>query len=990
MDNTVDSIQLEIEVSASQAAENVNGLISSLKKLDRLGKSDGLVRLKQNLQGLGRVRLNKLESQLANIEQYVKKLSRVERALRAFDASTPGIDTQETRGSLEELVEEVANAQQEVRSVTEQFGSGQVTETWRDEIKKSCTEMLDGFTAATSEVISARDKLRTVLENKESQFANNSKFQSASTFESSIDDELIKANNQAKILQATFEELSSRGKPPSEEEWRRFENQLVSLNQCYAGLISQANTYNSTVNNLGKTAAGATSLVGKLFNKFKNVMVYRIVRRLLQQISQAAKEGLQNIAQYSEEANKVLSQYKTEGLYLKNSFGSALLPILNALAPTIIRIGDALADILNSIGMITAAISGDKTFVKATKSAQNYAEALNNVNKATLGIDELNILDDKSSSSDTSTMFETVDLSAGDIAASTAKILSFTAAIAGLIILVKGAKVKEFFVTVGKNIKTIWDKMGDMKTWQKVGASIALLGVEAIGTYNAIYDMATGTKSVGEGLLSLVPILAIVGAAMYAMWGPVGLIIAGVVAVISGVVAGIKAVSEAAHDRAMAEFWNVSGVELDKVNGMLDVYFKTINLDKQDEWNQKLEEASLNLIDAAKNYDFLWRSIQNCENIDQNTINSLSDAFNELADAANNLNEAAIQSVMASIRTGIELNITPELTAKLDGLLSSLQTAQDLLNVKVAGLTSQYQKLLNEISQNGGNITDDQKKQLEQLRQDINTFTLTDKTSSYEWELSLQEALQKGVKAGTDRSSLESAINDLNSDRQNYLDIVKKNQATSLSTLSQLWDLDRTEFDGALGIYKGENSFQESEALATLNSSYDAQLAEINKQFNAVIDSIIQNFQNNMMDDPSAWYNDAFAWLYDWGYYGRKDAYNEQKDILEWLKKQKGYATGGQPESGEIFKAREDGIPELVGTIGHRTTVANNTQIIEGIKEGVYEAMTQAQGNGDDGEKVIHLSVNLDGKQVAEVVERYNKRKAVGKTIYAGGVLNGV
>lgn len=991
MDNTIDSIQLEIEVSASKAVENINGLTSSLRKLDRLGKSDGLIKLKQNLQGLGRVRLNKLETQLANIEKHVQSLSRVQKALRAFDASTPGINTQETRGSLENLVEEVEGAQQEVRGVVESFGNGQVTETWRDEIKKSCTDLLDGFTASSSEVISARDKLRALLDSKESQFANDSKFKSASTFESSIDDELIKANNQAKILQATFEELSNRGKPPSEEEWRRFENQLVVLKQRYAGLISQANTYNSTIDNLGKKAAGSTNLLGKLFSKFKNVMVYRLVRRLLQQISQAAKEGLANIAQYSEEANKVLSQYKTEGLYLKNSFGSALLPILNALAPTIIRLGDALADILNSVGMISAAIHGDKTFIRATKSAQSYAEALNNVNKATLGIDELNILDDKSSSgADTSTMFETVDMSAADIAGSTAKILSLTAAITGLIILVKGAKVKEFFVTIGKNIKTIWGKLGDLKVWQKVGASIALLGVEAMTTYNAIYDMAKGTKSVGEGLLALVPILAIVGVAMYAMWGPVGLIIAAVVAVISGVVAGIKAVSEAAHDRAMEEFWNVSGVAIDKVNGLLEVYFKTINLDKQDEWNQKLDEASLNLIDAAKNYDYLWRSIQGCEKIDQNTINNLSDAFNELADAANNLNEAAIQSVMASIRTGIELNITPELTAKLDGLISSLQTAQDLLNVKVAGLTSQYQQLLNDISQNGGNITSDQKQQLEQLRQDINTFTLTDKTSSYEWDLSLQEALQQGVKAGTDRESLESSINDLNADRQQYLDILKKNQATSLSTLSQLWDLDRTEFSGALGIYKGENSFQDSEALSTLNESYAAQLAEVNNQFNAVIDSIINNLKSNMPEDERAWYKTGFAWLYDWGYYGRKEAYEEQLDILEWLKNQKGYATGGQPESGEIFKAREDGIPELVGTIGHRTTVANNTQIIEGIKEGVYEAMQQAQGGNDDGEKTIHLTVNLDGKQVAEVVEKYNKRKAVGKTIYAGGVLNGI
>ena len=119
---------------------------------------------------------------------------------------------------------------------------------------------------------------------------------------------------------------------------------------------------------------------------------------------------------------------------------------------------------------------------------------------------------------------------------------------------------------------------------------------------------------------------------------------------------------------------------------------------------------------------------------------------------------------------------------------------------------------------------------------------MSDKTSSYEWDLSLKDALEQGVKAGTDRDSLEKAINDLNETRQKYLDVLKKNQATSLSTLSQLWELDRTEFNGALGIYKGEDSFQNSDALATLNESYAAQVSKVNEQFNAVIDSIINNF----------------------------------------------------------------------------------------------------------------------------------------------------
>jgi hypothetical protein len=49
------------------------------------------------------------------------------------------------------------------------------------------------------------------------------------------------------------------------------------------------------------------------------------------------------------------------------------------------------------------------------------------------------------------------------------------------------------------------------------------------------------------------------------------------------------------------------------------------------------------------------------------------------------------------------------------------------------------------------------------------------------------------------------------------------------------------------------------------------------------------------------------------------------------------YASGGMPDTGELFLAREAGA-ELVGSIGRRTTVANNDQIVEGISVGVRDA----------------------------------------------------
>lgn len=53
--------------------------------------------------------------------------------------------------------------------------------------------------------------------------------------------------------------------------------------------------------------------------------------------------------------------------------------------------------------------------------------------------------------------------------------------------------------------------------------------------------------------------------------------------------------------------------------------------------------------------------------------------------------------------------------------------------------------------------------------------------------------------------------------------------------------------------------------------------------------------------------------------------------------KLRAYADGGFPSVGEIFVANEAG-PEMVGTIGNRTAVANTDQIITGISEGVSDA----------------------------------------------------
>lgn len=80
-----------------------------------------------------------------------------------------------------------------------------------------------------------------------------------------------------------------------------------------------------------------------------------------------------------------------------------------------------------------------------------------------------------------------------------------------------------------------------------------------------------------------------------------------------------------------------------------------------------------------------------------------------------------------------------------------------------------------------------------------------------------------------------------------------------------------------------------------------------------------------------------------------------------------GYATGGFPQSGEFFVARESG-PEMVGRIGNRTAVANNDQITTAITNAIINGLSGINfGNQQPNRTVI----NIAGRKVYEGMGDY-------------------
>ena len=101
-----------------------------------------------------------------------------------------------------------------------------------------------------------------------------------------------------------------------------------------------------------------------------------------------------------------------------------------------------------------------------------------------------------------------------------------------------------------------------------------------------------------------------------------------------------------------------------------------------------------------------------------------------------------------------------------------------------------------------------------------------------------------------------------------------------------------------------------------------------------------------------------------------------------------GFASGGFPDAGQLFIAREAGA-EMVGSLGGHTAVANNDQIVEGIREGVEAAMERQNQLLRRQNELLQALLEKEGSAEVNVssfyqaVNRTNQRN--GKTIIPVG-----
>lgn len=104
------------------------------------------------------------------------------------------------------------------------------------------------------------------------------------------------------------------------------------------------------------------------------------------------------------------------------------------------------------------------------------------------------------------------------------------------------------------------------------------------------------------------------------------------------------------------------------------------------------------------------------------------------------------------------------------------------------------------------------------------------------------------------------------------------------------------------------------------------------------------------------------------------------------------YAQGGFPQSGELFMARENGITEMVGSIGNRNAVANNDQIVSGIAAGVKQAVIEAMmaaggfGQGSKEAPIVEVIYQVDSETHFKATMKGKKKAERRYSVVASGI----
>lgn len=208
-------------------------------------------------------------------------------------------------------------------------------------------------------------------------------------------------------LSEAFERLAGRFGKLADGGTKLFKTLIKPLELASHEYVEKFEHMKASVDGFVKHVQQKMTKLSQFWKRTMKTFTFMLVRKAITAIIKEVGTAIQSLALFSNamgtQFNSSISTLVADFQYLGRSIVSAFAPIIDAVAPVIDMLTDKIAELISYIGMLFAALTGADSFTKAKKTVDNYAESLDDANKSakklTMGIDELNILNENSSSS---------------------------------------------------------------------------------------------------------------------------------------------------------------------------------------------------------------------------------------------------------------------------------------------------------------------------------------------------------------------------------------------------------------------------------------------------------------------------------------------------------------------------------------------------------------------------------------------------------------
>ena len=814
----------------------------------------------------------------------------------------------------------------------------------------------------------------------------------------------------------------------------------VNLGKSFAG---------SMMDRAKAKVTGLVGAFGNLFNSIKRIAFYRLIRSIIKEITAGFQEGVKNAYHYSQEMEHTfaasMDRIKTSTSYLKNSIGAMAMPIFNAIAPIIDAVVDKFVALINVINQVFALLGGQATWTKALKYPQQYEEAaggasgaMKELKKTILSFDEIHKLNDNnpsrggggSTAADYGKMFETTSI--------------FDDTLKNLI---ENGQWRDFGVEIGKRIndavaeidfagmgKTLGEGIdnavqftyGMLSTidFNQIGTGVATFINNALGEI----DFSTWGATVVRGFTSMLDFA--ISSLGTIDWGLVGKSIS------DYIIGGLDEMSgwldkydwgsigESIYDGVSSFLGNINWTQL--VNKTFTVLGKAfaglgealIKAAKKG-WKDFKKWLSDHFTDAG---ELSWESfITGLGNIVSNFGSWFYDnvlypflfpAFDKIglgwvlespSGGSSKNFEAAGMTIGKSTKTGLLSTRGSLVSAAEDtfgnnenGLFGKASTWFGKLNNFDLSLPTLIGKTQSEsskarkagVDEFAGMYTDSTAKYTKLDEYEPSLSKLKTKSDNQAWQVK-KDTVSEFFGMYTDSAANYPKLN-------KYEPSFKTLRKSSVDAANSVREGTRNNF-GALvqdvkdkfsAINKSEPSFEKLKSYAEEQSKGVTKKFTDNFTLASTITSKIQGAVNEVnnteykmkpkfsieshIDTPH------FSWSGEF-----KAKTKEVMNLnVAWYKR------GGFPDIGDLFIANEAG-PEMVGTMGRQNAVANNMQIVEGIRQGLAGANSEEVALLREQNSLLQGILQKEGKvnittgQVVKALSRQNQR--AGTTIVPVG-----